>query len=142
MTNIHASPEFGGLDILTYHGYSFDDYGEIVPSIKNSGKHISDRAPLIMRFLLQRRHLAPQHTSTLYIPDARMDPLVIEKVPDLFFAGHIHKAGALQYRGITLVSASCFQGKTDFQEKVGHDPDPGVVPVVNLQTRQISMMRF
>ena len=142
MTNIHASSDFGGLDILAYHGYSFDDYAEIVPSIKNSGKHISDRAPLIMRFLLQRRHLAPQHTSTLYIPDPRTDPLVIEKAPDLFFAGHIHKAGTLQYRGITLVSASCFQGKTDFQEKVGHDPDPGVVPVVNLQTRQVLMMRF
>src|SRR5574342_580682 len=142
LTNIHASADFGGLDVLTYHGYSFDDYGEIVPSIKNSGKHISDRAPLIMRFLLQRRHLAPQHTSTLYIPDPRMDPLVIEKVPDLFFAGHIHKAGAMQYRSVTIVSASCFQGKTDFQEKVGHDPDPGVVPVVNLQTRQVSMMRF
>ncbi len=142
VTNIHGSADFPGFDVLNYHGYSFDDYGEIVPSIKNSGKHISDRAPLIMRFLLQRRHLAPQHTSTLYIPDPRMDPLVIEKVPDLFFAGHIHKAGALQYRGVTLVSASCFQGKTDFQEKVGHDPDPGVVPVVNLQTRQVSMVRF
>jgi DNA polymerase II small subunit len=140
--NIHSSPEFQGMDVLMYHGYSFDDYGEIVPSIKNSGQHISDRAPLIMRFLLQRRHLAPQHTTTMYIPDPRMDPLVIERVPDLFFAGHIHKAGTLNYRGVTLVSASCFQAKTDFQEKVGHDPEPGVVPVVNLQTRQVSMKRF
>jgi DNA polymerase II small subunit len=78
----------------------------------------------------------------MYIPDPRMDPLVIEKVPDLFFAGHIHKAGTLNYRGITLVSASCFQSKTDFQEKVGHDPEPGVVPVVDLNTRQVIFMRF
>jgi DNA polymerase II small subunit len=142
MVNIHSSSDFAGFDVLMYHGYSFDDYGEIVPSIKNSGAHISDRAPLIMRFLLQRRHLAPQHTTTMYIPDPRMDPLVIERVPDLFFAGHIHKAGTLNYRGITLVSASCFQSKTDFQEKVGHDPEPGVVPVVNLQTREVVFMRF
>ncbi len=140
--NIHSSSNFAGLDVLMYHGYSFDDYGEIVPSIKNSGKHISDRAPLIMRFLLQRRHLAPQHTTTMYIPDHRMDPLVLERVPDLFFAGHIHKAGVLHYRGVTLVCASCFQSKTDFQEKVGHDPEPGVVPVVNLQSRQVSLLRF
>ncbi len=140
--NIHASKEFGGFDVLTYHGYSFDDYAEIVPSIKNSGRHLSDRAPLIMRFLLQRRHLAPQHTSTLYIPDARSDPLVIERVPDLFFAGHIHKAGFLNYRGSTLVAASCFQGITDFQEKMGHNPEPGVVPIVNLQTREVHMLRF
>ncbi len=142
LVNVHSSAGFSGFDVLMYHGYSFDDYGEIVPSIKNSGAHISDRAPLIMRFLLQRRHLAPQHTTTMYIPDPRMDPLVIEKVPDLFFAGHIHKAGTLNYRGVTLVSASCFQAKTDFQEKVGHDPEPGVVPVVNLHTRQVSFMRF
>ncbi len=140
--NIHSSPDFSGFDVLMYHGYSFDDYGEIVPSIKNSGKHISDRAPLIMRFLLQRRHLAPQHTTTMYIPDARMDPLVIERVPDLFFAGHIHKAGVLHYRGVTLVCGSCFQSKTDFQEKVGHDPEPGVVPLVNLHTRQVVLVRF
>jgi DNA polymerase II small subunit len=142
MVNIHNSSDFSGFDVLMYHGYSFDDYGEIVPSIKNSGTHISDRAPLIMRFLLQRRHLAPQHTTTMYIPDPRMDPLVIEKVPDLFFAGHIHKAGTLNYRGVTLVSASCFQAKTDFQEKVGHDPEPGVVPIVDLNSRNVSFMRF
>jgi len=140
--NIHSSPEFSGFDVLTYHGYSFDDYAEIVPSIKNSGRHLSDRSPLIMKFLLQCRHLAPQHTSTLYIPDSRGDSLVIERVPDLFFAGHIHKAGAMNYRGVTLVAASCFQGKTDFQEKMGHNPEPGVIPVVNLQTRQVQMLRF
>jgi DNA polymerase II small subunit len=142
MVNIHSSADFSGLDVLVYHGFSFDDYGDIVPSIKNSGKHISDRVPLIMKYLLQRRHLAPQHTSTLYIPDSRYDPLVIEKVPDLFLAGHIHKAGFLHYRGTTLVSGSCFQSRTSYQEKFGHDPEPGVVPVVNLKTRQVSMLRF
>ncbi len=142
MVNIHSSANFPGFDVLVYHGFSFDDYGDIVPSIKNSGKHISDRVPLIMKFLLQRRHLAPQHTSTLYIPESRYDPLVIDKVPDLFFAGHIHKAGFLHYRGTTLVAGSCFQSKTSYQEKFGHSPEPGVIPVVNLKTRQVSMLRF
>ncbi len=140
--NIHSTKNFPGINVLMYHGYSFDDYGEIVPSIKNSGKHLSDRAPLIMKFLLQRRHLAPQHTSTLYIPDAHQDPLVIEQIPDLFVAGHIHKAGTTQYRGISIISASCFQSKTEFQERVGHEPEPGVVPVINLQTRQITLVGF
>lgn len=140
--NIHESENFSGFNVLMYHGYSFDDYGEIVPSIRDSGKHLSDRATLIMKFLLQRRHLAPQHTSTLYIPDPRYDPLVIENVPDLFVAGHIHKAGALQYRSATCVCGSCFQKKTAFQEKVGHEPDPGVVPVINLKTREVGMVKF
>jgi len=142
LVNIHASDNFPGFDVLMYHGYSFDDYSECVPSIKHSGTHISDRAALVMRFLLQRRHLAPQHSSTLYIPDPRYDPLVIERVPDLFFAGHIHKAGTLNHRSCTLIAGSCFQAKTDFQEKVGHDPEPGVVPCINLKTRNVAFMRF
>ncbi len=142
MINIHSSETFPGFDILLYHGYGFDDYGEIVPSIKNSGKSISDRAPLIMKFLLQRRHLAPTHTSTLYVPDPEKDPLVLEKVPDFFIAGHIHKSNAASYRGIGIILASCFQSKTPFQEKMGHEPDPGSVPIINLQTRAVKTIRF
>ena len=142
IVNVHSSENFPGFDVLLYHGYSFDDYGEIVPSIKNSGKNISDRTPLIMKFLLQRRHLAPSHTSTLYIPDSEQDPLVLNKVPDFFIAGHIHKSNAATYRGVGLVSGSCFQGKTPFQEKMGHEPDPGRVPIINLQTRAVKIMRF
>lgn len=140
--NIHAKEGFPGFNVLTYHGFSFDDYSEIVPSIKNSGRNCSERTPLIMKFLLQRRHLAPAHTSTLYIPDPRYDPLVIEQVPDVFAAGHIHKAGADSYRGVTIIACSTFQAKTDFQERVGHEPDPGKVPVLNLQTRKIHMLKF
>ena len=142
MVNIHSSEHFPGFDFLMYHGYSFDDYGEIVPSIKNSGKNISDRTSLIMRFLLQRRHLAPAHTSTLYIPDPEKDPLVLEHVPDFFIGGHIHKSSASSYRGVSIVSGSCFQAKTPFQEKMGHEPDPGHVPVINLQTRAVKTLRF
>ncbi len=142
MINIHASEHFPGFDVLLYHGYSFDDYGEIVPSIKNSGKNISDRTPLIMRFLLQRRHLAPAHSSTLYIPDPEKDPLVLEHVPDIFIGGHIHKSNAASYRGVTIVSGSCFQAKTPFQEKMGHEPDPGHVPIINLHNRTVKTLRF
>lgn len=142
MVNIHSSENFPGFDVLLYHGYSFDDYSEIVPSIKNSGRNCSERTPLIMKFLLQRRHLAPTHTSTLYIPDPEKDPLVIEKIPDFFIAGHIHKSNASSYRGISIVCGSCFQAKTPFQEKMGHEPDPGRVPLINLQDRSVKIMRF
>lgn len=142
IVNIHAKNGFPGFNILTYHGFSFDDYSEIVPSIKNSGHNCSERTPLIMRFLLQRRHLAPAHTSTLYVPDPRADPLVIEQIPDIFVAGHIHKAGGEIYRGVNIICCSTFQARTDFQERVGHMPDPGKVPVLNLQTRKLSMIEF
>jgi DNA polymerase II small subunit len=95
-----------------------------------------------MKFLLKRRHLAPTHTSTLYIPDTKEDPLVIHKVPDFFITGHIHKSIAANYKNITLISGSCWQSKTDFQEKVGHNPEPGRVPMVNLKTREIKILKF
>ncbi|MBI4151018.1 metallophosphoesterase [Candidatus Woesearchaeota archaeon] len=142
IVTIHAKGGFPGMQVLTYHGYSFDDYSEIVPSIKNSGRNCSERTPLIMRFLLQRRHLAPAHTSTLYVPDSRSDPLVIDTVPDIFAAGHIHKSGVDQYRGVSLICCSTFQDKTDFQERMGHEPDPGKAPILNLQTRKVSIMDF
>jgi DNA polymerase II small subunit len=142
IVNIHASEDFPGFNVLTYHGFSFDDYSEIVPSIKNSGKNCSERTPLIMRFLLQRRHLAPDHTSTLCVFDPRQDPLIIEQVPDIFAAGHIHKAGCDNYRGVSIICCSTFQARTAFQERVGHVPDPGKVPVLNLQTRKVTMLEF
>lgn len=140
VVNIHSSDIFSGFDVLLYHGYSFDYYVANVDSIRNQGGY--DRADLIMKFLLQRRHLAPTHTSTLYIPEIKKDPLVIEQVPDFFVTGHIHKSIAANYRNVSLVCGSCWQSKTKFQEKVGHHPEPARVPIVNLQTREIKILRF
>jgi len=141
LINLHASAGFPGFNILLYHGYGFDDYGEIVSSIRNSGKPLSDRAIPIMKFLLQRRHLAPTYGSTLYIPEAT-DHLVISQVPDMFIAGHEHKAAVASYRGVLLVLGSCWQPKTDFQEKLGHTPEPCVVPIIDLQTRKTTLLNF
>ena len=138
--NIAAQSNFPGFDVLIYHGYSFDYFVANVDSIRQQGGY--DRADLIMRFLLQRRHLAPTHTSTLYMPDSDMDHLVIEKVPDFFISGHIHKSIAANYRNTTMICGSCWQSKTLFQEKVGHNPEPGRVPIVNLKTREIKIMKF
>jgi len=140
LINIHASNSFSGFDLLVYHGYSFDYYVANVESIRNGGGY--DRADLIMKFLLQRRHLAPTHTSTLYIPDIRKDYLVIEQIPDFFIAGHIHKSYVANYRNITMICGSCWQAKTPFQEKVGHNPEPARVPIINLQTREVKILRF
>ncbi len=140
LININSSDIFPGFDVLMYHGYSFDFFVSEVDSIRNNGGY--DRADLIMKFLLQRRHLAPTHTSTLYIPDTAQDPLVIDKVPDFFVSGHIHKSIIANYRNITLVCGSCWQSKTAFQEKVGHHPEPSRVPIINLKTREMKILKF
>lgn len=142
LINIHSSQEFTGFNFLIYHGYSYDHYAEAVESIKTSGRHLSERVDLVMKFMLQRRHLAPSHSTTLYIPDPKTDPLVIQTVPDFFISGHVHKAAVSTYRGVSIVCGSCWQGQTAFQDKVGHIADPGKVPIINLKTRQIKLMRF
>jgi len=140
MVNIGSTKDFPGFDFLLYHGFSFDYFVANVESIRNQGGY--DRADLIMKFLLQKRHLAPTHKSTLYIPDAKKDPLVISNVPDFFLTGHIHKSSVSNYRNVTMICGSCWQSKTSFQEKVGHHPEPCRVPIINLQTREVKILKF
>lgn len=140
VVNIGADEKSEGLNVLLYHGYSFDHYVANVDSIRNNGGY--DRADLIMKFLLKGRHLAPTHTSTLYVPYRNKDPLVIDIVPDIFVTGHIHKSSLTNYRNVTLICGSCWQSKTAFQEKVGHHPEPSRVPIVNLMTREAKILRF
>ncbi len=140
IVNIAATDGFSGFDVLLYHGYSFDYYISNVDSIRNNGGY--DRADLVMKFLLQRRHLAPSHTSTLYVPDSEKDPLFISRVPDFFVSGHIHKSYVSGYRNVSMICGSCWQSTTSFQRRVGHNPEPAYVPLVNLQTRQTKILRF
>jgi DNA polymerase II small subunit len=140
MVRIHKKDGFPGFDVLMYHGYSFDHYVANVDAIRQGGGY--DRADLIMRFLLDMRHLAPTHTSTLFVPDNRDDFLLIKKVPDFFVTGHIHKSSVSNYNSTTLICGSCWQDRTSFQEKVGHHPEPSKVPIVNLRTRDVKLLCF
>lgn len=140
LINIHAVKGFPGFNVLMYHGYSFDYYISTVENIRLNGGY--DRADLVMKHLLQKRHLCPTHGSSLHIPDEKTDPLVIDIVPDIFITGHIHKAAISSYKSTTLLSGSCWQSKTNFQEKVGHNPEPARVPVVNLRTREVKVVKF
>ncbi len=138
--NIGKTEDFEGFTILLYHGYSFDYYVANVESIRMGGGY--HRSDLIMKFLLKRRHMAPSFKSTPYYPSHTEDPLLITKIPDFFITGHIHYSSVANYKGITTISGSCWQAKTTFQEKLGHEPEPCRVPIVNLQTREIKVLRF
>lgn len=139
MINIGSSKTFSGFNILLYHGYSFDYYANNVDSLRLGGAY--HRPTLLSHFLLKRRHLAPTHASTLYIP-TEQDSLVITEIPDIFVSAHIHKSDISSYNGITTICCSCWQAKTPFQEKVGHEPDPCKVPVYNFHTGQINVIDF
>jgi len=138
--NIHSSFDFNGFDVLIYHGGSFFYYASNVESIRKEGGVL--RADLLMKYLLENRHLAPTHTSNSYIPNNKEDVLVIDKVPDIFVTGHIHRATAINYKGITLINASSWLGRTEYQERTGLIPEPGRVVLLNLQTRDIKILNF
>ncbi|MEK6846283.1 MAG: metallophosphoesterase, partial [Nanoarchaeota archaeon] len=140
LVNIAKTATFPGFDVLLYHGYSFDYYVANVEAIRNQGGY--NRADLLMKFLLKRRHLAPSFKSTPYFPAHAEDPLLIKKIPDFFLTGHIHYSKVANYKNVTLISGSCWQGKTAFQEKLGHQPEPARVPLVNLKTREVKVLKF
>ena len=140
LINIFSSKDFEGFDVQLYHGGSFIYYSYALPDVRQRGGQ--KRADLIMRYQLQRRHLSPTHTATLYIPDSRKDPLVIDKVPDFLFSGHIHRASVNNYRNITCINASCWVAKSAEQERRGLEPQPGRAFIIDMQTREIKIMNF
>ncbi len=142
LVNINSSNTFSGFNVLLYHGYSYDYYSDNVESIRMSGRGVSDRTELISKFLLQRRHLAPTHQSTLSMPDIETDPLFISIVPDFFATGHIHKSAISTYRGTTIICGSSWETQTSFQEKFGHIPDLCKVIAINLKTRKPIILDF
>ncbi len=137
---IGIKENFPGFNCLIYHGYSFDHYIANVDSIRRSGGY--DRADLIMKFLLKRRHLAPSHTSTLITPTPDYDALFIDPIPDFFITGHVHRASISNYKSTTLINCSCWQSMTSFQERLGHNPQPARLPIINLKTRDASIIKF
>lgn len=142
VVNIAAKEGFPGFDVLMYHGYSYNHYADDVESIRIQKPNISERAELVMKLLLQKRHLGPTYDGNPHTP-TEVDHLVIEQVPDIFVSGDVHRSAAFTYKGvITGIIGSCFQPQTSFQEKVGHIPDPGRIPVLNLKTRDVKILNF
>ena len=140
VVNIGQTKDFPGFDILLYHGYSLIYYSDNIPLVRNSGgQKATDK---IMKYLLQKRHLAPSHGSVRYIPDREEDPLVIDTIPDFFLTGHIHRIATGNYRGVTMINAGAWTDKTVAQIKRGLEPQPARLPIINLQTRELSIMNF
>jgi len=140
LVNIHSSKDFEGFDVLIYHGYSIPYFADNVESIRAAGGQ--DRSDLVLKFLLQRRHLAPTHTSNLYVPDPIQDHLLIDRIPDFFITGHIHRMASINYRNITALNCGCWVKQSEDQKKRGIVPDPSKAFLINLQTREIKIKNF
>ena len=114
-----------GINVLIYHGRSFDD---LVMAIKDFEYERSD---VIMKELLQKRHLAPIYGERTPLASELEDYLVIDEVPDIFHTGHIHINSYRRYKGIHMINSGTFQTQTEFQKIYNINPTPAEVPIIH-----------
>lgn len=125
-----------GRTVLTYHGKSMDDW---ISSVRG----LSYDNPLgVMKQMCVRRHLAPIYGQRNALAPEKKDYLVMEHVPDIFVSGHVHGAGQEIYNGVRMINASTWQSQTEYQRQHNFNPDPGIMPVVDLGTGRIRMHNF
>lgn len=125
-----------GVTMLLTHGRSLDD---IISCVSGMSFRAPDEA---MKLLLQYRHLAPTYGLRTLIAPEEADHLVIETVPDIFHAGHVHMMSYSNYRGVLLVNSGAWQMQTEYQKEMGHIPNPGIVPLVNLKDLSVTVLDF
>lgn len=126
--------------VLMYHGASIHSFINGIPELREMKAHKSPAKAV--RHMLKRRHLAPVHSAVTYVPNAEKDPLVISEVPDILATGEVHRLDVENYNGVLIITGSCWQSQTPFEEKVGNVPDPCKVPVFNLKTRELKVFDF
>ena len=127
-----------GVSVLMYHGVSLDEVIAELPAAKAT----YDEPHLAMNYLLRKRHLAPQFGERTRVAPEERDYMVIEEVPDVFHAGHVHKLGTGRYHNVTVVNSGCWQAQTAFQKRVNIDPDAGYAPILDLDTLDVTIRKF
>lgn len=131
-----SAVEMEGVRLLVYHGRSLDD---LVSSLPGASYAQPERA---MVELLKRRHLSPIYGGKVMIAPEARDHFVIDPLPDIMHSGHVHTVGVCRYRGVTLVNSGTWQSRTEFQKRMNIQPDPARIPVVDLQTGDVSIVGF
>lgn len=141
LIKLHEGPQ--EFRVLMYHGASIHAFINEISELRLLKAH---QCPAkAVRHMLKRRHLAPSHgvsPSIVYVPNSQKDPLVISEVPDILCTGEVHRLDVESYNGTLIITGSCWQAQTEFEEKVGNVPDPCKVPIYNLKTRELKVLDF
>ena len=114
-----------GINVLIYHGRSFDD---MVMAVKSFSYEKNDE---IMEELLQKRHLAPLYGERTPLASELEDYLVIDEVPDVLHTGHVHVNSYRRFKGVHLINSGTFQTQTEFQKIYNIEPTPAEVPILH-----------
>ncbi len=125
-----------GVSVMMFHGQSIDD---IVKS--TMGMDYSHPAN-VMKYMLKSRHLGSIYGNQTPIAPELKDLLVIDEVPDIFHAGHVHVMEVDSYKGTMVINSGTWQSQTPFQSSVGQIPTPGIVVLLNLKTFGVYIKKF
>lgn len=125
-----------GVRVLVYHGRSLDDVIATTPGFTFT------RPAVAMKALLRARHLVPVYGERSEVAPSMEDDLVIEDIPDIFHAGHIHTLDSEKYKGTIILNSGSWQSQTAFQAKMGIIPTPSVVPIVDLSSLEVFTRDF
>jgi DNA polymerase II small subunit len=120
-----------GIKTLIYHGRSFDDMAMTVKGLSH------EHSDLIMRELLEKRHIAPIYGERTALASEIEDHMVIEEIPDIFHTGHVHINSYKKYKGVHMINSGTFQSQTEFQKIYNIIPTCGEVPVLNRGTLKV-----
>ena len=136
MTGNPICLQIEGRNVLSYHGKSMDDWIAGVQGLTYDN-------PLgVMREMCVRRHLAPIYGQRNALAPEKKDYMAMEIVPDIFVSGHVHGAGQQIYNGVRMINASTWQSQTEYQKQHNFNPDPSIMPVVELGTGRVRMHSF
>ncbi|UCH89750.1 MAG: metallophosphoesterase, partial [Thermoplasmata archaeon] len=125
-----------GVDVLIYHGRSFDDIVKYIPEATYAN-------PILpMKEILLRRHLVPIYGERTPTAPEHHDYLLLDRLPDIFVTGHVHTAGCERFSDMLLINASAWQAQTSFQRTMNFNPDPCKAYIVNLNTIRATELNF
>lgn len=128
--------KLNGVSVLSYHGRSLDDVLATTPGLSY------ERPTDAMKVLLRARHVAPMFGSRTPIAPEVEDYLVIDEVPDIFHAGHVHTVGIEAYKSTLIINSGTWQAQTSYQANLGITPRPGLIPIVNLADLNVTVKEF
>jgi DNA polymerase II small subunit len=131
-----AMISLNGVKVLIFHGQSVDDIVKTTPGLSY------DKPSKVMQYLLKARHLSPIYGAQTPLAPELEDFLVIDEIPDIFHAGHVHVVGFDLYKGVLIINSGAWQAQTPFQAGVGITPTSGLAVLVNLKTFKVYTKDF
>ncbi|MFH0713883.1 MAG: DNA-directed DNA polymerase II small subunit [Candidatus Micrarchaeota archaeon] len=141
--NLHfvSNPSFikvHGFNEVIYHGESMYAIANSLPNLRGLNTN-PEKAGIEM---IRRRLLNPIYGDKVPFAPEKFDYTVMDEVPDIFHFGDIHHNGYSNYHGTMIINSGCWQSKTDYQVRLGHEPTPCFVPLYNLKTNNLQVLNF